>query len=220
MNTRLYIIVVALVAITVSTKADSIFDSVAEFSGTQGQDSWHYGYYDGDSASPYTSSDFEEIPQFYNGTTWLIHRDDPSGYWTSLGANGGHPNGPVGNYYQDTEHWAVRRWVSETAGTLLIEGNISKSSTYGDGTINHVFINDTAVFSQYINGHESGGVDYSIQVDVNVGDIIDFAILPGANDLYDGTMFTAIGTVIPEPMGVALLLSLWPLMIIRRRFSY
>ena len=220
MNTRLYRLTLALITIALSANADTIFDSVADFSGNQGQDNWHYGYYDGDNASPYTSSDFEEMPQFINNTTWIIHREDRTGYWTSLGATGGHPNGPIANYYQGTEHWAVRRWISDVAGTLQIEGNLSKSSTYGDGTINHVFINDVAVFSQHIYGNETGGgVDYSIQAEVNVGDIIDFAIQPGANDLYDNTRFTAIGSMIPEPLNAALLFSLWPLMIIRRRFA-
>ena len=140
MNARSFLLAVTLFAIALSTNADSIFDSVAEFSGTQGQDNWYYGYYDGDNASPFTSSDFEEMPQFINDNQWIIHRGDPTGYWTTLSASGGHPNGPVGNYYQDTEHWAVRRWVSDVAGTLQIEGNLSKSSTFGDGTINNVFV--------------------------------------------------------------------------------
>ena len=219
MNTRRSIAAITFVAAVLSANADYLFDSEAEFSGTQGQDNWYYGYYDGDSGSPYTPSDFEEMPEFINGNQWIVHRGNPSGYWTSLGATGGHPNGPVGNYYQATEHWATRRWVSEVAGTLLIEGNLSKGSTNGDGTINHVFINDVAVFSQHIYGNETGGVDYSIQAEINVGDIIDFAIQPGAYDMYDSTKFVATGTVIPEPVSAALLFSLWPLMIIRRRFS-
>ncbi len=41
-----------------------VADSAAEFSGTQGQNGWNYGYYDGDSASPFTPTDFEEFPLF------------------------------------------------------------------------------------------------------------------------------------------------------------
>lgn len=221
MNIKLYWLITMLVMGLMTAKAAVIFDSVADFSGTQGQDNWYYGYYDGDSASPFTSSDFEELPQFINDTIWLINREDPSGYWTSLYATGGHPNGPVGNYFQGTEHWAVRRWISDVTGTLQIEGALAKlNTTGGDGIIGHVFINGDALFSQRIYAHDGTGVNYSIQTEVNVGDIIDFAIQPVANDLYDSTGFTATGTVIPEPVNVALLSSLLPLMIIRRKFAY
>lgn len=177
-------------------QATVVFDSVAEYSTVQGSTNWYYGYYDGDSAEPYTTSDFEEFPQLTAGGGWIIHRGDPSGYWTSMGRYGGHPNGPVANYYQGTEHWTVRRWISDTAGTVLIEGYSSKSSSYGDGTICSITVNDSLVYSKRIYGTEGGAVDYSIQVDINVGDVIDFAIQPVHNDLYDSTRFTAVGTLL------------------------
>ena len=199
MNCRLAFSAASLLSIVLTSGAYQIFDSAEEFSGTQSQDNWYYGYYDGNSAFPFSSSDFEEMPVFTNNATWIIHRGDRSGYWTSLSANGGHPNGPVGNYYQGTEHWPVRRWVAEIDGTILIEGNLRKSSSrYGDGIIGHILLNDDVVFSQRIYGNDLTGVDYSIQVDVNVGDTIDFAIQPVSNDQYDSTYFTAIGTVINE----------------------
>lgn len=194
MKNQLILAVVAFTSLVSFANATTIFDSATEFSVTQGQDSWFYGYYDGDSTIPFTASDFEEMPQSINGNSWIIHRGDPSGYWTSLSANGGHPNGPVGNYYRGTEHWTVRRWVSDMDGTISIKGNASKSSRIGDGTICKILVNDDLVYSKHINGTESGGVDYSIEVDLAVGDTIDFAIQPGANDLYDSTWFTAIGT--------------------------
>jgi len=196
MNTRFLPAAMILVMVVLSVNAGTIFDSVEEFSGTQGQDNWYCGYYDGDGASPYTSSDFEEMPQFINGNQWIIHRGDPTGYWTSLYATGGHPNGPVGNYYRGTEHWAVRRWVSDVAGAVSIEGNLSKSSRSGDGTICHILVNDVVVFSQHLTGKESGGIDYSVEVELTSGDTIDFAIQPGASDMYDSTRFAATGTMI------------------------
>jgi opacity protein-like surface antigen len=194
MHNRFILAVVALISIASVAHATTAFDSVEEFSVTQGQNNWFYGYYDGDSAFPFTSSDFEEMPQSINGNQWIIHRDDPSGYWTSLYSTGGHPNGPRSNYYLGTEHWAVRRWVSDLDGTISITGNIKKSSRIGDGTICNILVNDDAVYSKHIYGTEASGVDYSIDVEVHVGDTIDFAIQPGANDLFDSTLFTAIGT--------------------------
>ncbi len=221
MYTKSFFLTMSLVSIVLSTNAN-IFDSAAEFSGTQGQNSWFYGYYDGDSGVPYTSSDFEEMPEFINGNLWIVHRGDPSGYWTSLGATGGHPNGPIGNYYQATEHWATRRWVSEVSGTLQIEGTLAKSNTQefgdSDGIIGHIFVNNNNVFSQRIYSGDATGVDYSIQVAVDIGDTIDFAIQPVANDMHDGTRFTATGTVIPEPVSGALFgISAFGLIWIRRR---
>lgn len=198
MYKRLCLAVTALISIVPMIHAVTIFDSVVEFSVTQGQNNWFYGYYDGDSASPFTSSDFEEMPQSINGNQWIIHRGDPSGYWTSLYATGGHPNGPLSNYYRGTEHWAVRRWVSDMNGAISIKGNTSKSSRVGDGTICKILVNDDTVYSKHIYGNEAGGVDYSIEVEIHIGDTIDFAIQPGANDLYDTTLFSAIGTRDPS----------------------
>jgi hypothetical protein len=194
MKNQFLLALLALISIIPFVNADPVFDSVNEFSVTQGENNWFYGYYDGDSASPFTSSDFEEFPQSINGNQWIIHRGDPSGYWTTISAAGGHPNGPNSNYYQGTEHWAVRRWVSDMDGTISIEGNTSKSSRIGDGTICKILVNDAIVYSKHIDGNEIDGVDYAIQVQVHVGDTLDFSIQSGANDLYDGTRFSAIGT--------------------------
>ncbi len=100
----------------------------------------------------------------------------------------------------------MRRWLSDVKGTVSIAGNLSKNSTYGDGTVCKILVNDDAVYSQRVLGKEAGGIDYSIDVDINVGDTIDFAITPGANDLYDSTRFTAVGTLIPtvEPPVIAI----------------
>jgi hypothetical protein len=111
-----------------STHAQVIIaDSVNEFSGTQGQNNWFYGFYDG----PFTSSDFQLMTEFRTDTptafgseVWWV---DEGTYWTSLGALGGHPSGqsfsclgrvPAG-------HWAVRRWVSEVAGEVTISGTLA-----------------------------------------------------------------------------------------------
>ena len=194
MPNRFFFAVTALISIVPFIGATTLFNSVDDFSVTQGENNWFYGYYDGDSASPFTSSDFEEMPKSINGNQWIIHRGDPSGYWTSLSAAGGHPNGPNSNYYRGTEHWAVRRWVSDMDGTISIEGNASKSNRIGDGTICKILINDTVVYSRHLYGNEIDGVDYAVEVEIHVGDTLDFSIQPGGNDLYDGTRFSAIGT--------------------------
>lgn len=196
MKKRIIRVIVAVAAVASLGQTVTVFDSVAEFSGTQGQSNWYFGYYDGDNAEPYTTSDFEQFPQF-NGASWIILREGyNNGYWTSMGSLGGHPNGPVANYYLGTEHWSVRRWVSDVSGTILIEGLLFKNSTAGDGTIGSITVNDSLVYSKHIYGTEGDGVNYSVQVDVCIGDIIDFAIQPVAYDMYDSTRFTAVGTLL------------------------
>lgn len=187
-----------LFSIFAVAQAETVFNSTNEFSTVQGQEGWYYGYYDGDVTASYTPDDFEEFPQ-HGPTSWIINRSDRSGYWTSLYAVGGHPNGPVANYYQGTEHWTVRRWISDVSGTILIEGFIRKSNgSSGDGITAHIFLNQTEVFSELRPGNDPLGVEYAMEVNVQVGDILDFAISPNNYDMYDSTKFTAIGTLAYE----------------------
>ena len=53
---------------TCIAKPDIIADSVAEFSGVQGQNNWYYGFYDGDGTNPFSSNDFELLAQYGGGT--------------------------------------------------------------------------------------------------------------------------------------------------------
>jgi len=165
-------------------------NSMSEFSGTQGQDNWYYGYYDGDGPAPYSNDDFEELPQ-YGGGQWYI---DGSLYWTFLWDAGGHPNGSVtSGGRQPMEHWVVRRWVSEVTGPITIMGTLAKIQTNaGDGITGYILIDGQVVWSQYIAYNDAAGVTYSIVVDVDMGSLVDFAIAPNTSDWADGTRFTAL----------------------------
>ncbi|HUT30769.1 MAG TPA: DNRLRE domain-containing protein [Sedimentisphaerales bacterium] len=175
-----------------------IADSVDEFSGTQGQDSWYYGYYDGNSAVPYSNLDFKELAQYGphpdTPPQWYI---DHSLYWTSLWYEGGHPHGlnHDTDQYVSAEHWAVRRWVSEVTGPIRITGNLAKiDETCGDGVIGYIIIDGQEFWSHDVAYNDTVGVNYSIDVDLNVGSLVDFAIAPDGTDWCDGSRFTALIT--------------------------
>jgi hypothetical protein len=169
--------------------------SVDQFSGTQGQNGWSYGYWNkkADSDGIYTATkDFVPFPRstgafgpanYWTGTLW----DWPSGNppWIELSASGGHPSGDANNV-----HWVIRRYVSPTNGTLRITGTIAHSGTCGDGVIVRILVSGQAAWSQSLQGTSSG---YTTLVTVTNGAPIDFAIDPGSanSDGCDGTTFTA-----------------------------
>lgn len=192
-----------LVGITVgSVQAAIIADSVNEFSGTQGQNNWYYGYYDrtNDLDGIYNpDSDFQQMTEFQNiGTyfgSWIWSVDwangGPGGYWTSLGALGGHPNDTNGNWGRlPNVHWPIRRWVSEVAGSITISG-VFKSIDCGSIT-GYIIVDGVQVWSQNVSCF--AGVNYTINAAVQVGSTVDFAITPGQDDVdvNDSTEFTAV----------------------------
>jgi hypothetical protein len=179
-----------------------IADSVAEFSGTQGQSSWFYGYYDrkADANGTYETNDFIPFPRGtgnqinatnkWDGSKWDLSTNNPP--WTEITSTGGHPNAEDGNP-TNSLHWAVRRYVSETNGAIRITGTLAcsgTSGTCGDGTVGRIFVDGVEVFSQAVFG---ASVGYSLRVVVTVGAKVDFAIDPGPgnNDFCDTTVFTA-----------------------------
>jgi hypothetical protein len=172
-----------------------IADSVSEFSATQGQYNWYYGYYDGDGSLPYSNEDFELFPQF-DGSEWYIQRDWQGSpwYWTALWDRGGHPNGIItSGGSEPKEHWAVRRWISGITGPTTITGRLSKIQTVaGDGITGCILIDGQVVWSQHVAYNDALGVNYRIVVDVNVGSLVDFAIAPNTSDWADGSEFTAV----------------------------
>ncbi|MFM8007128.1 MAG: hypothetical protein ACKO86_19800, partial [Dolichospermum sp.] len=120
------------------TPTVEIANSQTEFSGTQGQNNWYYGYYDG----PFNSSDFQQMNQF-SSSTWYLQNGT---YWTQLWATGGHPNGQIKSGGRlPVQQWAVRRWVSEIDGVVDISGSV-----LGGSTIGRIFVNGVELLSQNI----------------------------------------------------------------------
>ncbi len=173
-------------------------DAQADWStvGTQGENNWHYGYYDqlldieeGDST--YQADDFipflnddslvvsadpefgawKDSPNHWDGNKWdLLFNAAPvnHGPWTELTRTNGHPAA----FGQGAEelHWAVRRWVSTFSGTILVEGSFQTNEN-GDGIIGRIYHNDVEIFAGLSDGFAA---NFSVLVEVAEGDTIDF----------------------------------------------
>ena len=180
-----------------------IANSVVEFSGTQGQANWFYGYWDkkADGNNVYEAADFTAFPRgtgnvlastnYWDGAKWDWPAGNPP--WTEMTGTGVHPAGESGNPALPV-HWLVRRYVSEVAGPLRLSGTLacnSTSGTCGDGVVGRIYVDGVEVYQQTVFGLSLG---YSVLVNASVGSLIDFVIDPGPaqNDFCDTTTFTAV----------------------------
>jgi len=198
---------------------DEIFaDSSAEFSDTQGQDNWLYGYYDqradaesGDgvysvgemilflndgsgvvSADP-TIGAWKTSPNHWDGGKWdLLANGAPvsHGPWTEVTSTGGHP---AANAQGDPEvHWAIRRWISEADEGIRISGTYNNTSANGDGTVGRILVDGVEVWSELSDG---SAVPFEIDIAVSSGSLVDFVIDPDGLGVYDPADPTTINDV-------------------------
>jgi hypothetical protein len=186
---------------------ETLADSVAEFSGEQGQDGWFYGLYDQridveDGDGIYSVDEFEpflndgsdfitddpetwrEEENHWNGNAWDIvdqgAMDPASGPWTALDANGGHP---AANAQGNPEvHWTIRRWVSDVEGEVGIRGILSNTSADGDGTVGRILLDGQEIWSEVTDGTT---VDVDVVVLVSQDSVLDFVIDPDGAGNYD-----------------------------------
>lgn len=176
--------------------ADVVADSVRDFSGTQGENGWAYGYWDEskDADGAYDQTrDFRplanygtdpinrlsERTEFTTGDLWYL--EDGRSY-TSLWAEGGHPHGTMDlGAYARARQWAVRRWVSTVTGRIAIHGHAGKVMPWGEnwgGSVRFLVVADG--HRVYEAEADDGGREYSVRVAVEVGTVVDFLIGPGS----------------------------------------
>ncbi|MBK7337304.1 MAG: choice-of-anchor D domain-containing protein [Saprospirales bacterium] len=155
-------------------------NSAADFSGTQGQDGWSYGYYAPNDPDGFTQLD----PLNFNMNIWMGVQ---TGGTPSLDSNGGEPG-------IDDGVWAVRRWVSDFTGQVTISGMyFDRDLNCGDGSNVRIFHNGTQVFLAFsIPGTTT---NYTIDLQVGVGDQLDFIIDPLFDTACDDTELTTEITV-------------------------
>lgn len=195
-------ILIGIILTVVSNVAisDVVLDSVSEFSNEQGKNGWSYGYYNRSIANnAFSPNDFEELTTFIDHEGSWILQSSSNDFWTRLYSEGGHPNGIYTTQgRQPVDHWVVRRWKSDVSGDLTLEGQIFKKNTdpNGNGIVARIFVAGTEIFNQYISSSDGIGVNYSINVNVNLGTYIDFVIDPAeSSDFSDGTTFTVTGNL-------------------------
>jgi hypothetical protein len=172
-----------------------VADSVRGFSGRQGADGWSYGYWDRTAApgAEYApATDFRLLKHFggdpINGlsgrrefTTGELWTLEDGRFYTSLWADGGHPNSASRlGAHAAAEQWAVRRWVSTVDGAVTVSGHAGKVMPWGanwaGGCQARVVVDGVTVFS---TPADERGTDYSVAVTLRTGSVVDFLIGPG-----------------------------------------
>lgn len=189
--TFLLLLCALLLANPVSAKADTevIADSVSEFSPTQGQNNWYYGYKEDQLSNP-----FEEMEYDSNKDIWKVIVKPPSQakYKTKLSAKRAVPNAlepKSGN--TAAKQFPVRRWISEVDGEITISGELASKSVSkgGDGVKGYILVNGQRIWSESARGSQP--IEYTVKTTVKKGDPVEFAISSKRNDAFDNTKFIA-----------------------------
>lgn len=232
--------IAALSIVAGSALAEPILvtDSISEFSGAQGTGGWYYGWYNNDAVTSSGSgltANLEEFNQFsyYSGEYgWWAFDPSSVGGEPSGEAPGSlavatasllHPNAPAGDANVVPEaQWGARRWVSDFSGDLTLNGHIAHymyaNAALGNGTEAYVLLDGVEVFSYIVEADDFDGVDFTLDLDVVEGSVIDLIVGARGDALYDATEFRVrmSGSVVPAP-GALALVGLGGLMMGRRR---
>lgn len=174
-------------------RAQTIADSLADFSGTQGYRNWYYGYskYSGGTLGP-----FQQMTLF-DGAVW--HRAEGGGtsYWTSIWKDGQHPNAAVSTGGRlGEENWVIRRWVAPPGflGFVHISGYVQKQSLAGgDGSVFHLIVNSGNYGNIFLASNDATAHPFALDICLGAGDRVDFIVDPNINDQYDST--TVVATI-------------------------
>jgi len=167
-----------------------IADSVADFSSTQGQNGWFYGYY---SDPDFDSSDFLELPLY----EYVLAMDESiwrfgDQAWTWIGARTQHPHGvnSSGTGKLAIDHHAVRRWVSPLTQGLFIQGTIRAQDISANGVTARILVGNSEVWEQYVPPNQATPTPFALSVSVLAGGAVNFTVEPfESNDVGDATEF-------------------------------
>jgi hypothetical protein len=163
--------------------------------GQQGLNNWYYGLYDRSQDAdriydPQTDFDSLDPNWTWNGGAWVLGPSNPP--WDLISASGWHPNG----VNSGSEHWVVRRWVSETGGFVKCGIHFAKENTgCGSGTTLRVLHNGQERFAWTVAYNDPVGVVTNVVLwGLQPGDFLDFALDPlgtdgSSDDPCDGSTF-------------------------------
>lgn len=154
-------------------------DSTANFSSTQGEHGWFYGYYDPESKA---ADHFVLLPDF-RVTDWNQEWFSPIP-WLAIIPTYQHPA-----VKDDKPVAVVRRWVSSITGKVNLTIKAKKEETKGDGVNLRVLVDGKEILVRKLGGGAPIRAEIDSIVEVNPGTKVDFAIDPGpAHDINsDGT---------------------------------
>lgn len=177
-------------------------DSVADFSLTQGQLSWLYGYDTGSLDTFALMNQNTGVIMTYmpaSHDVWDCWSTDTA-HWTQIFQLGAHPNGTISSLpAKGPLQRAVRRWVSTFAGQVTISGEVAKidvvvGSNGGSNGVDALIYVDGDLYSTLpIGGDDAGGRAYKVGATLQVGSTVDFVLDPHeGDDHHDLSRFTGI----------------------------
>jgi hypothetical protein len=179
-----------------------------DWAGTsdQGFKGWYYGYYDQTSDPDRTydpSNDFINTGPGWNwdGQGWSLGPGDPP--WTSIARDTWHPNGTDGG---GNVQWAIRRWVSQTAGTVKALVSVAKQNpACGNGVTFRILVNGQPRFTRTLAANDTAGFTTTVLLEnLEFGVPVDFVLDPtgtdgSTQDGCDGSTFLAQILQDPSP---------------------
>ncbi len=154
----------------VETGARILAGSSDDYSKTQGENNWYYGYY--------VDGNFRELEQVETmwGYKWGI-----AGKFLSIWQDGMHPDRAAGK-----ETPTVLRWKSPVAGSLRVKG-FWENSGKGDGITGGIAVDGKEVASQPAGGASPKRAPVDTVITVKAGSFVDFVCHPNANINFDAT---------------------------------
>jgi hypothetical protein len=147
-----------------------VADSVSGYSKTVGLNGWSYGYALLTPTAAYSTSAYTPMP-------WGIWASDH--YCWVLGGN---LSGEKSLLSPVSTKWAIRRWTSNYAGPVRLEGEINRSAG-GDGNGVRFFRDGVEIYN--VSVAPSQALSFSIPVNVSVGTKIDFTVNMKGENSYD-----------------------------------
>lgn len=167
-------------------QGEVIGNSLDDFSGTQGENGWFYGYrnvtLDGKGINYDPNVDFLPFDgSMYDGSKWDL---DTAGAapWTEVAQEAIHPNGSNNG----EQHWAIRRYVPSelsAATTVAVTWHARKQNTGGgNGVTGALHVNGVRVQSAVIAFGDSAGVTNVYYMNARPTDMLDIILSPvGSN---------------------------------------
>lgn len=174
-------------------------DSVGDFSLEQGKYGWYYGS-DGGSLDSFELLTEKSVVAAFDPPSkdvWECWRSGTT-YWTQIFQIGAHPNGTTTSSPPSVSQLsrAVRRWVSDVEGNVVITGEAGKLDVAeSNGVDVFVYVDGVELYSAFIAGNDGPGHTYELRSSVRVGSTVDFVLDPheGA-DAHDLSRFTGVIT--------------------------
>lgn len=158
---------------------DTVADSLAGYSATQGQHGWSFGSVNQPTWQAYNPNLFTQMRWDYageNAVCWLAST------WHYVAPDRMHPS---------LDEWAVRRWTSNTSGTFTISGRVGYGGgAYGNGVNIGIYVDGQLVYSRYLMWYDA--LDFSVSnVAISVGSKVDFTVNCNGDSGWDSTDFVA-----------------------------